>query len=191
MKHKPIVQSLLTCVKDTTHALTIFEQINEAQHFHSLLLFAMDVVSLYTSISHADGLRALSFFFDHRPPEARYPSTLVQLAELVLTLNTFEFDGQIFHQISGVAMGTKMGPSYACLFMGHLEYRIMESFTSLVPELYKRYIDNGFGASSWSESVLLDFIYFVQNFHPSVKFTYNISPVSVEFLDIEVNIKDG
>ena len=75
--------------------------------------------------------------------------------------------------------------------MGNLEYRIMESFTSLVPELYKRYIDNGFGASSWSESVLLDFIYFVQNFHSSVKFTYNISPVSVEFLDIQVNIKDS
>ena len=107
----------------------------------------MDVVSLYTSISHADGLRALSFFFDHRPPEARYPSTLVQLAELVLTLNTFEFDGQIFHQISGVAMGTKMGSSYACLFMGHLEYRTMDSFTGPVPELYKRYIDGGFGAS--------------------------------------------
>ena len=59
----------------------------------------MDVVSLYTSIPHADGLRALTFFLDRRPPEARYPSTttLVRLAELVLTLNTFEFDGQIFH----------------------------------------------------------------------------------------------
>ena len=90
-----------------------------------------------------------------------------------------------------LAMGTKMGPSYACLFMGHLEYRTMEYFTGPVPELYKRYVDDGFGASSRSESVLLDFIYFVQNFHPSVKFTYNISPVSVEFLDIQINIKHG
>ena len=53
--------------------------------------------------------------------------------------------------------------------------------------LYKRYIDDGFGASSRSESVL-DFNYFVQIFHPSVKFTYNIS---VEFLDIQANIKHG
>ena len=75
--------------------------------------------------------------------------------------------------------------------MDHLEYRIMESFTGRVPELYKRYIDDGFGASSRPESVVLDFIYFVKNFHPSVKFTYNISPVSVEFLDIKVNIKHG
>ena len=140
---QPIVQSLPTNVKDTTHALTIFEQINEAQNFQPQLLFTLDMVSLYTSIPHADGLRALSFFLDRRPSEARYPSaiTLVRLAELVLTLNTFEFDGQIFHQISGVAMGTKMGPSYECRFMGHLDYRIMEPFTGPVPEVYKRYID--------------------------------------------------
>ena len=150
----PIVQSLPTYVKDTTHALTIFEQINEAQNVQAQLLFTMDVVSLYTSISHADGLRALLFFLDRRPPEARYPSTTtrVRLAELVLTLNMFEFDGEIFHQISEVAMGTKMEPSYTCLFMGHLEYRIMESFTGALPEVYKRYIDDGFGASSRSES---------------------------------------
>ena len=72
----PIVQSLPTYVKDTTHALTIFEQINTAQNFQPQLLFTMDVVLLYTSIPHADGLRALSFFLDHCPPEARYPSTI-------------------------------------------------------------------------------------------------------------------
>ena len=40
------------------------------------------------------------------------------------------------------------------------------------------------GASSMCESALLDFIHFVQNFHPSIKFTYKISPVSVGFLDL-------
>ena len=131
----PVVQSLPTYIKDTTHALTIFEQINTAQNFQPQLLFTMDVVSLYTSIPRADGQRALSFFLDRRPPEARYPSTttLVRLAELVLTLNTFKFDGQIFHQISGVAMGTKLEPKYACLFMDHLEDCVMESFTGPVP----------------------------------------------------------
>ena len=72
----PVVQSLPTYIKDTTHALTIFEQINTAQNFQPQLLFTMDVVLLYTSIPHADGLRALSFFLDHCPPEARYPSTI-------------------------------------------------------------------------------------------------------------------
>lgn len=136
----PIAQSLPIYTKGTTHALNIFKQMNAAKTFQPQLLFTLDVVSLYTSIPHRDGLRVLSFFLDRRPPEACYPSTttLAQLAELVLTLNTLEFDVQIFHQVSRVAMGTKMGPSYACLFMGHHEHLILESFTGPMPELYKR-----------------------------------------------------
>jgi hypothetical protein len=33
------------------------------------------------------------------------------LAELLLTLNNFSFDGEHYQQISGVAMGTKMVPT--------------------------------------------------------------------------------
>ena len=39
----------------------------------------------------------------------------------VLTLNCFTFSGEIFKQINGVAMGTKMGPNYANLFVGYVE----------------------------------------------------------------------
>ncbi len=45
-------------------------------------------------------------------------SVLVRLAELVLTLNNFSFDGEHYQQISGVAMGTKMGPTLlTCLLV--------------------------------------------------------------------------
>ena len=54
--------------------------------------------------------------------------------------------------------------------------------------LYKRYTDDGCVELRRSVSVL-DFIRFVQNFHTSIKFTYKISYVSVEFLDILVKIK--
>ena len=94
-------------------------------------------------------------------------------------------------QISGVAMGTKMGPSYACLFPGHLEHLIQQSFTGPMPELCKRNIDDGIGACSHYQSVLLYVDHFVQNVHPSITFTYKIFPVSVEFLDSPVAIKHG
>ena len=38
--------------------------------------------------------------------------TLLRLVELVLTLNCFSFAGNYYKQINGVAMGTRMGPSY-------------------------------------------------------------------------------
>ncbi len=78
----------------------------------------MDVKSLYTVIPYHDGVRALKFFLDKRPVQEPSTSVLVRLAELVLTLNTFSFDGEHYQQINGVAMGTKMGPNYANLFVG-------------------------------------------------------------------------
>ena len=58
-------------------------------------------------------------------------------------------------------------------------------------EIYKRYIDDGIGATSLSYNQLLDFINFVQNFHPAVKFTYEISEKSVTFLDMKLYLKQG
>ena len=66
----------------------------------------MDVTALYTNIPHGDGLQALRFFLEQRPTPDPPTDTLIRLAELVLTLNTFEFNGNYYQQIKGVAMGT-------------------------------------------------------------------------------------
>jgi len=81
----------------------------------------MDVKSLYTVIPNDEGLRTLKHFFDRRSVLEPSTSTLLRLAEVVLTLNCFSFDGRFYKQINGVAMGTKMGPSYANLFVGFIE----------------------------------------------------------------------
>ncbi|XP_070173786.1 uncharacterized protein [Littorina saxatilis] len=190
---QPIVQNLPTYIKDTTHTLFLLESLNRTAAFHPRLLFTLDVVSLYTSIPHTDGLKALQFFLDCRPINKRYPPTsaLVRLAELVLTLNTFEVDGQYFHQTSRVAMGTKMGPSYACLFMGYLEHQVMQAYTAPVPAFYRRFIDDGLGVTCLSLEDLHSFIEFLPNFHPAIKFTFTVSRSCVNFWDISLSISDG
>eukprot|EP00061_Rhincodon_typus_P000303 g11240.t1 len=81
----------------------------------------MDVQSLYTCIPHEDGLKALRFFLSRRPDQYPSTDTLIRLAELVLTLNNFSSNSSRFLQTRRVAMGTRMGPSYACLFVGYVE----------------------------------------------------------------------
>lgn len=188
---QPLVHSLPTFIKDSTHALNLIERLNADCNFQPKYLFTMDVTSLYTCIPHADGLQALTYFLNKRPTKNPPTATLIRLAELVLNMNTFSFNGEIFSQMSGVAMGTKMGPSYACLFMGYFEHQLMQSYTKPIPEIYKRYIDDGVGATSLNYNQLLDFIKFVQNFHPAVKFTYEISDVSVVFLDMTISLHEG
>ena len=39
--------------------------------------------------------------------------------------------------MTGVAMGTKMRPSYACLFMGDFEYTLLQQQKTPVPEMHK------------------------------------------------------
>ena len=72
--------------------------------------------------------------------------------------------------------------------MGHLEEQIFRLYSGTFPSLFKRFIDDCFGVASCSLSVLTDFLDFVSNFHPSIKFTREISSTSLPFLDINVSI---
>ena len=75
--------------------------------------------------------------------------------------------------------------------MGHFEHTLLQQYKKPVPEIYKRYIDDGIGATSMNYKQLHDFISFVQNFHPAVKFTYEISEESIAFLDMDISLQQG
>ena len=61
----PLVEQQPNYIKDSNHAIDI----SSTFHFQGehCFLFSMDVKSLYTSISHEDGLIALRHFLDQRP----------------------------------------------------------------------------------------------------------------------------
>ena len=122
----PIVKSLPSYIKDSQQALEIFRDFNFLGE--DKLIFTMNISSLYTVIPNSEGLQALRYFFDQRTVREPSSETLLRLAELVLTLNCSSFAGNYYKQINGVAMGTKMGPSYANLFV---QYRSRVSYHRL------------------------------------------------------------
>ena len=185
----PIVENLPTYVKDTNHALDIFD--NFLPERNEFRLFTMDITALYTSIPNNDAMLALKHFLDRRPNPYFKTDIILRLAELVLKMNTFQFNGEHFSQTGGVAMGTKMGPSFACLFVGYLEEQMFAEYIGTPPDLYKRYIDDVFGVSSDSEQELMSFIDFVSSYHPAIKYTFTITKERLSFLDIDCFIKDG
>ena len=110
-----LVRCLPTYVKDTNHALHIFDSFRfDNSDLEQYLLFIMDVKSLYTVIPNNYGLQALTYFLETR--NVKVPSSLIRLAKLVLTLNAFSFNNVHHCQIGHVVMGGKMGRNYACLF---------------------------------------------------------------------------
>jgi len=92
--------------------------------FQPVNLYTTGVSSLHTSIPDIDDLKATEFFLDGHLIVDSSTSTLTHFTQLVLDLNIFEYDIRFFKQISGLAMCTKINPSYDCLFLGYLEFQI-------------------------------------------------------------------
>ena len=59
-------------------------------------LYTMDIKSSYTVIPNNSGLEALAYFLNKRPLLDPPTSTLPRLAELVLTLSAFTFNGDFY-----------------------------------------------------------------------------------------------
>ena len=86
-------------------------------------------------------------------------------------------------------MGTKMGPSYANLFVGFIENQFFSQYHSPKPELYGRYIDDCIGATSSTREELTKFTTAVNSFYAALKYTWEISDTSLAFLDIKISIE--
>ena len=68
-------------------------------------------------------------------------ATILNFIRLVLTCNNLTFQGVNYVQQTGTAMGTKRAPTYANLFIGHLEEQMLEE-TTLKPLIWFRFIDD-------------------------------------------------
>ena len=112
---------------------------------------------------------------------------------MILGMNNFSFNGQHFLQTHGTAMGTRMAPSYANLFMGNFEQLAIEN-APLKPFVWWRYIDDIFMIWTEGEDNLKTFIKYINSIHPAIKFTHeysNSSNQSLPFLDVQVHLNNN
>jgi hypothetical protein len=156
-------------------------------------LVTIDVTALYTNIPHDDMKESMRYFLAKQTePETPPAQVVVDVADHVLQNNVFEFEGKVFKQVLGTAMGTPMAPTGANLFMGMLEERLLDQ--SPVPvnrEFWKRFIDDILMLWMGSSEDLDVFIDHLNSFHPTIKFTASSSTDCVPFLDINITLKDG
>ena len=76
-------------MKDSTHALSLTEDINQNPNFERKYLFTIDVTSLCTCIPHSDGLKTLKHFLNKRATPDPPTDTLIRLVELVFKKHIF------------------------------------------------------------------------------------------------------
>ena len=116
-------------------------------------------------------------------PEPKLPTEfLMTLLMFVLTCNLFVFDSSFWLQIYGTAMGTRVAPTFACIFMGWLETGMLAAWMGTKVHMWSRFIDDIFFIWKGSEEELNEFIEHCNNYHPTIKFTFEYCTTSTQGL---------
>ena len=182
---QPIMKGLPAYLKDTTQFLRELADIHIEQ---DTWLVTVDVKSLYTKIPNEEGIQACYEAWrkqESTDPQHPPAEVLRQLLEMVLKLNTFEFNDKHYLQKFGTAMGSKLAPAYANTFMGKLEQNILDS-SPLKPIYYCRFIDDIFMLWPHTLDQLIQFMTHMNEANGSIQFTHEYNQEEIVFLDVVV-----
>lgn len=115
-----------------------------------------------------------------------------RLLEHCLSNNFVRFGDKHFQQTHGIAMGSRVAPPLAIVFMHALESDFLAAPRSQ-PALYLRYIDDVFGVWTHGLDALLTYLDFLNAVHPSIKFTleHTADTGDLAFLDTKIKISES
>ena len=118
-----------------------YDEIIQRKHSAQYRLCSGSVTSLYTNIPHVDGVDDCSIFLREHRVTDNFTDVLCSLISSILTHMYFVFDDHSYLQTSGTAMGTKMAPCYANLFMASIKQTFIVN-SPLTPIFHVRFIDD-------------------------------------------------
>ena len=114
----------------------------------------MDVTSLYTNIPHDEGIQAISELLNSKWKYSLPGNeNLIRLSEMVFKYNKFSLNDEQFLYINDTAIGTRIVPTYANLFMDHIERNFICPHLKC-PQIWFRFIDDIWGINRGSEQDL-------------------------------------
>ncbi|KAL5270071.1 hypothetical protein ACHWQZ_G003530 [Mnemiopsis leidyi] len=164
-------------------------------------LISLDVKDLYTNIDNDLGFKAVEYYMDKHPEltHIRLGKNFILRSLQTLQENIlYEFNGEIYSQENGCAMGKDYGPTWATLAVGYLEE------TKLYPQIrrhypteiadkfekdYQRFQDDTLliNEHGVSKDLILELF---NNLHPQLEFTSENSETELPFLDVLITIQD-
>ena len=152
-------------------------------------LVSFDVVSLFTKVplDYTIELILDQIYIQKRVEMKLKREEMKRLLQMCTKEMHFSFNGVIYRQVNGVAMGSPLGPVLANVFMVELEKSLIPQLGDDI-KLWYRYVDDTFTIirKGKVEEVLAS----LNGFHESIKFTYEKEKDGViSFLDVKVITK--
>ena len=109
-------------IQDTPDLLRVFCDLNDENIIEDDdILVTVDVTGLYTNIQKNEGMEAVREVLEKHSDNDMKNIFVLELLELILSQNIFEFDEKLYRQEIGTSMGGKPAPDYANIFMAKLD----------------------------------------------------------------------
>ena len=143
-----------------------------------------DVTALYTNMRFDRTLETVRTALQKHPDPKRPDDLLLKLLDITMRNNDFEFDGETYLQICGMAMGKTYAPGLADIYMEEFDEKA--HLYHILLHLYFRFLDDIFFIWTGSEDDLRLFESYLNSLIPGIKITLHWSTESVDFLDTTV-----
>lgn len=137
------------------------------------LMFSLDITSLFTNVPLVETSKFVIKYLTDNNLNVRIPLETLQELPFRCTFNVqFLFDGAIYRQKDGVAMGSPFGPLLADFFMAMFESNQLKGIINSL-HTYCRYVDDIFclADSDCQIDTLLDQF---NTAHSSIQFTVQL-----------------
>jgi hypothetical protein len=155
-----------------TDAFDFADEIRNLSVNEDDILVSYDVTALFTNVPLDETINILvNKAFTDDWFNKTYGLKGTTSLEIATTNQLFQFDGQLYEQTDGVAMGSPLGPLLANVFMCHLEEKLTRD--GLMPHLYRRYVDDTLARMPNTDAATV-FLTTLNGLHPSLTFTMEL-----------------
>ena len=122
---QPIMKEGESYIRQTEDFLAKLKAAGE--FLRGAFLVTADAVRFYLSIPHIEGLDILKKQYENYPNKKVSTEDIVKMADFLFKNNLFEFNSKFYKETSGMSIGTKFAPPYACIFMDHSERKFLKT----------------------------------------------------------------
>ena len=181
---KPVLNKLSQhTIKDSFSCAQLIQETTILESGH---MCSFDIKNLFTSVPLDETIQLCVqhlYHSDDITPPTISEKNFTKLVKKVTVGVEFSFNGVMYQQVDGVAMGSPLGPVLANIFVGHQEQKIPQLSGQL---LYKRYVDDSLSIST-AEEENERFLKVLNSLHPALQYTCeNENDGKLPFLDILV-----
>ena len=133
-----------------------------------------DVTALFTNVPLEETIQILSKkafngnWFNNTHSLNICEGHLIELLTIATKDQLFQFNGDLYEQIDGVAMGSPLGPLMTNTFMCFIEEKLVHE--NKLPNFYKRHVDDTFALVP-DLTAATDFLSVLNDAHPAIQIT--------------------